>query len=74
MKETKMKKNSEMQLVSNELLLGILNQMYSIELLLADVYCGKANLRYSNEMLDKDKQILDQLRDLVEGIVKKELE
>lgn len=69
----KMKKNNEMQLVTNELLLGILNQMYSIELLLADVYCGKANLRYSNEMLDKDKQILDQFRDLLENTVKKEL-
>lgn len=56
---------NETNLVTNELLLAILNQLYSVELLLADVYNGKANLRYSNEMLDKDKQILDMMADLV---------
>ena len=62
---------NETNLVTNELLLAILNQLYSVELLLADVYNGKANLRYSNEMLEKDKQLLDMMADLVkdsEGI------
>ena len=56
---------NETNLVTNELLLAILNQLYSVELLLADVYNGKANLRYSNDMLEKDKQILDMMADLV---------
>ena len=51
--------------IVNELLVAILSQMYSIELLLADVYNGKANLRYSNEMLEKDKEVLDNCIDLV---------
>lgn len=58
---------NETNLVTNELLLAILNQLYSVELLLADVYNGKANLRYSNEMLDKDKQLLDMMADLVKA-------
>ena len=59
---------SEMKMdytIVNELLVAILNQMYSIELLLADAYSGKANLRYSNEILAKDKEVLDGCIDLV---------
>lgn len=54
-------------LLTNELLLALLNQLYSIELMLADVYNGKANLRYSNEMLDKDRQVLAGLTELVKS-------
>ena len=53
--------------ITNELLLAILNQLYSVELLLADVYNGKANLRYSNEILERDKQVLDALSDIVKN-------
>ena len=53
--------------ITNELLLAILNQLYSVELLLADVYNGKANLRYSNEILERDKQVLDALSDVVKN-------
>lgn len=56
--------------ITNELLLALLNQLYSIELLLADVYNGKANLRYSNDMLEKDRQILDSFTDLIDEIRK----
>lgn len=59
--------NNETQLITNELLLAILNELYSVELLLADVYNGKANLRYSNEMLDKDEQVLGMMADLVKN-------
>lgn len=52
-------------IITNELLLAILSQMYSLELLLADVYNGKANLRYSNEVLDRDNKVLNALTDLV---------
>lgn len=57
-------------MVTNELLLALLNQLYSIELLLADVYNGKANLRYSNDMLEKDRQILDSFTELIDEIRK----
>lgn len=53
--------------ITNELLLAILNQLYSVELLLADVYNGKANLRYSNEILERDRQVLDALSDIVKN-------
>lgn len=59
--------NNETQLITNELLLAILNELYSVELLLADVYNGKANLRYSNDMLDKDEQVLGMMADLVKN-------
>lgn len=58
--------------ISTELMLAILSQLYSIELLLADVFNGKANLRYSNEMLERDKNILDTLADIVGDNIKKE--
>lgn len=58
--------------INAELMLAILSQLYSIELLLADVFNGKANLRYSNEMLERDKNILDTLADIVEDNIKKE--
>lgn len=59
--------NNETQLITNELLLAILNELYSVELLLADVYNGKANLRYSNDMLNKDEQVLGMMADLVKN-------
>lgn len=58
--------------INAELMLAILSQLYSIELLLADVFNGKANLRYSNEMLERDKNILDTLADIVGDNIKKE--
>ena len=61
-------------LITNELLLALLNQLYSIELLLADVYNGKANLRYSNELLDKDQQVLNAMADIVKGKIKEVLD
>lgn len=60
----------ETALITNELLLAILNQMYSIELMLADVYNGKANLRYSNSILYKDAEIVERLKEIVEESVK----
>lgn len=59
--------DKEQNLITNELLLALLNQLYSIELMLADVYNGKANLRYSNEMLDRDRQVLADLTELVKS-------
>lgn len=59
--------NKGQNLLTNELLLALLNQLYSIELMLADVYNGKANLRYSNETLDKDRQVLADLTELVKS-------
>ena len=56
--------------ITNELLLALLNQLYSIELLLADAHCGKANLRYSNAILEKDGEVLEQLTSLVEESLK----
>jgi hypothetical protein len=56
--------------ITNELLLALLNQLYSIELILADAYCGKANLRYSNAILEKDSEVLEQLTSLVEESLK----
>lgn len=60
------------QKITNELLLALLSEMYSIELLLADVYIGKANLRYSNTMLDNDKEVLDALTEIVKENTRKE--
>lgn len=60
------------QKITNELLLALLSEMYSIELLLADVYIGKANLRYSNTMLDNDKEVLDSLAEIVKENTRKE--
>ena len=51
--------------ITNELLLALMNQIYSLELLLSDVYIGKANLRYSNEALENDKKIIDMMKELV---------
>lgn len=62
--------NNNSQVITNELLLALLNQLYSIELMLADVYIGKANLRYSNQMLDNDQKVLDMLTELVKGDIK----
>ena len=59
-------------LITHELLLALLNQLYAIEVLLADVYNGKANLRYSNEMLERDSQVLESLVDLVKNNAKGE--
>ena len=60
-----MKKSKIDNAINTELMLAILSQLYSIELLLADVFNGKANLRYSNDMLEKDKEVLDNCIDLV---------
>lgn len=62
--------NNNSQVITNELLLALLNQLYSIELMLADVYIGKANLRYSNQMLNNDQKVLDMLTELVKGDIK----
>ena len=52
------------ELLTNELLLGILDELYSIELILADVFNGKT-LRYTGEMLDKDGQVVEALMNAV---------
>lgn len=62
--------DNEQNLLTNELLLALLNQLYSIELMLADVYNGKANMRYSNEILDRDRQVLAGLMELVKSNLK----
>lgn len=62
--------NKNTTLITNELLLSILDQLYSIELLLADVYSGKANLRYSNAILDNDALKIESLRKIVEENIK----
>lgn len=62
--------NKETALITNELLLAILSQMHSIELILADVYNGKANLRFSNAVLEKDAELLQQLGELVQENMK----
>lgn len=59
----------EYSLITNELLLALLNQLYSIELILADVYSGKANLRYSNRLLEKDSEVLEQLTDVMKEVI-----
>lgn len=64
--------NNTQLTITNELLLALLNQMYSMELMLADVYNEKANLRYSNAILEKDKQILDSFTELMNNMVKKD--
>lgn len=56
--------------LTNNLLLAILNQLYSIELLLADAYNGKANLRYSNKILAQDNQLLKDISDMVAKVNK----
>lgn len=63
----------EQLMLTNELLLALLSQTYSIELLLADVFNGKANLRYSNASLDKDKELLELLTKLVRSSTKENL-
>ena len=63
----------EQLMLTNELLLALLSQTYSIELLLADVFSGKANLRYSNASLDKDKELLELLTKLVRSSTKENL-
>ena len=54
--ETLLKINNSSLLVISELLL-------SVEMLLADVYNGKA-MRYSNGMLDQDGDMVDKLREI----------
>lgn len=46
-------------LLTNQLLLAILNNLYSLELLLADAFADKTNLRYSSRMLNNDSDMLD---------------
>lgn len=62
--------SKDTKLITNELLLAILDQLYSVELLLADVYNGKANLRYSNSILENDSLRLESLRKIVEENIK----
>lgn len=73
MKGVKMKKK-DTALITNELLFALLNQLYSIELILADVYNGKANLRYSNMILERDKEVIDALSEIISEDIKEEHE
>ena len=49
--------------VNNSSLLAIAEMVFSVELLLADVFNGKA-MRYNNGMLDQDAEMLNQLREI----------
>lgn len=72
MRRKKAKLNVEDTLaVTNELLLAILNQLNSLELILADANMGKTNMRYSSSLIDKDQQVLNVMAELVNGKIEK---
>lgn len=55
----------QQQAITNELLAGVLNMLYSLELLLADAHTEKINLRYSNATLNTDEAVLTNALSLV---------
>lgn len=59
-----MDKEDKMLLFS--VLNAIASELYSLELMLADAYNGKINLRYSNEILARDAELAEKIADAVQ--------
>ena len=60
MKETQME-----QKITNEALMVISHQLYTLELMMADALSDNLNLRFSNKSLELDRQLMQSLEDLI---------
>ena len=60
MKETQME-----QKITNEALMVLSHQLYTLELMMADALGDNLNLRFSNKSLELDRQLMQSLEDLI---------
>lgn len=60
MKETQME-----QKITNEALMVLSHQLYTLELMMADALSDNLNLRFSNKSLELDRQLMQSLEDLI---------
>lgn len=58
--------DKEDKLLLFSILNAIASELYSLELMLADAYNGKINLRYSNEILARDAELSEKIADAVQ--------
>lgn len=53
------------QMITNEALMVLSHQLYTLELMMADALSDNLNLRFSNKSLELDRQLMQSLEDLI---------
>lgn len=53
------------QKITNEALMVLSHQLYTLELMMADALSDNLNLRFSNKSLELDRQLMQSLEDLI---------